>query len=242
MRLLCINPNTSADMTATVVAALKPFLPQTADIVPVTGQFGAPYISTRATFAIGGHAALHAFAHHAQQPWDAVLLACFGDPAVFALREIAEVPVIGMAEAAMQVAARAPGAFSIVTGGKAWEPMLKEFAAQIGLADRLASTRATTATGGDIFRNPQAAIAQLATEIAACQHDGAQRVILGGAGLAGLAAQLRPLVTVPVIDCVEALAVVACEAIAADRTNGLVARNSPQAAELAAQSWFQALR
>ncbi len=239
MRLLCINPNTSADMTAKVVGALRPFLPAEAEILPATGRFGAPYISTRATYVIGGHAALDLLAHHADELFDAVLLACFGDPAILALREISAVPVIGMAEASMLLATRENGKFSIVTGGKAWEPMLQEYAANIGLADRLASIRTTTATGGEIYRNPLAAQKQLLAEIAACQSDGASHVILGGAGLAGMAAQLRPLSPLPIIDCVEALALIASEAVRYNQAKGLAASPSPEARRLAEAAWFK---
>ena len=238
MRLLCINPNTTEAMTDAVVAAIRPFLPDRAEIIPVTGRFGAPYISARATYAIGGHAALDAFAQHADQPWDAVLLACFGEPALFALREVATVPVIGMAEASMMLAAREEGPFSIVTGGPAWEAMLKEFAAITGFSDRLASVRTTPLTGGDIFARPDAAIAMLLEAVSACRADGAARVILGGAGLAGLAARLRPLSPLPIIDCVEALAIIAAEAVAVDRAKGLAARPSPAAATLLASGWL----
>jgi hypothetical protein len=46
---------------------------------------------------------------------DAYVLACFGDPGLDAARELVEVPVIGIAEAAMHVAAIAGRRFAIVT-------------------------------------------------------------------------------------------------------------------------------
>lgn len=238
MRLLCINPNTTAAMTDAVVTAIRPFLPAGTGVVPVTGRFGAPYIASRASYAIGGHAALDVFALNADHPCDAVLLACFGEPGLFALREVSAVPVIGMAEASMTLAAREDGPFSIVTGGHAWQAMLKDFAAITGFSDRLASVRTTTATGGDIFARPDAAIAALLEAISACQADGARRVILGGAGLAGLAARLRPLSPLPIVDCVEALAVMASEAVASDRANELSARPSPKALSLRDCGWI----
>ncbi|OYU47616.1 MAG: Asp/Glu racemase [Rhizobiales bacterium PAR1] len=237
MRLLCINPNTTEAMTDAVVTAIRPYLPANTEIVPVTGRIGAPYISTRASYAVGGHAALDVFARHADQSWDAVLLACFGEPALFALREVSAIPVIGMAEASMMLAAREEGPFSIVTGGPAWEAMLKEFAAITGFSNRLASVRTTTLTGGDIFARPDAAISALLDAVSACQADGAARVILGGAGLAGLAARLRPLAPLPIVDCVEALAIIAQEAVAQDHAKGLEARPSPAAAALASAGW-----
>lgn len=238
MRLLCVNPNTTKAVTAKVAAALRPLLPPGTTLIEQTGRFGAPYITTRATYAIGGHAALDAFAAHADEPFDAVMLACFGDPAGAALRDVSAIPVIGMAEASCRVAARSEGAFSIVTGGHDWGDMLREFVDGIGLSGRLASVRTMAPTGGDAMRAPDAVMGDLLTEIQACVADGAARVILGGAGLAGLAERLRPLSPLPVIDCVETLAAVTVEIVSEAHSKGLSARPSPQAAALRDAGWL----
>lgn len=238
MRFLCINPNTDPAMTAKVAGALRGFLPEGTELIEATGRFGAPYIAARATYAVGGHAALDALVRHANEPVDGVLMACFGEPALEALRDLAAVPVIGMAEASCLAAAREEGGFSIVTGGHAWRAMLGEFVTTIGLAGRMTSIRTTTLTGGDIFRAPDAAIEALLAEIHHCQQDGAARVILGGAGLAGLADRLRPLSPLPIIDCVAALAEAGVAAVTADRAAGLSARPSPKAAEFGKSGWL----
>jgi allantoin racemase len=204
MRILLINPNTTAAVTAIVAGHARRIAGATAVFVPVTGRFGARYIATRAAAAIAGHAALDAMAEHVGG-CDAVYLACFGDPGLLALREIAPVPVVGMAEAACQAACARGSRFSIVTGGALWKPMLEEFVAMIGLGDRLASVRTIAPTGGQIAQNPEAALADLAAACAICaRDDNAAVVILGGAALAGLAARIQPEVSVPVICAVEA--------------------------------------
>jgi Asp/Glu/hydantoin racemase len=54
-------------------------------------------------------------------------------------------------------------------------------------------------------RDPEAALAQLATACTACAtEDGADVVILGGAALAGLATRIQPSVPIPVLCSVEA--------------------------------------
>jgi len=203
LRILVINPNTMPDMTELVVRVVSPHLPPDIVLVPATGRFGAEYIASRAAGAIAAHAALDAYAEHGQS-CDAVYLACFGDPGLFALKELASVPVIGMAEASCQAAARRAGRFSIVTGGERWGPILHEFVATLGLGDRLAAVETVTPTGADIARDPDGSIALLAQ---ACrrtaERDGAGAVILGGAGLAGLAARVEPLVDIPVLCSVE---------------------------------------
>jgi allantoin racemase len=132
-----------------------------------------------------------------------VLLACFGEPGLFALREVCQVPVVGLAEASMQAAAERGGRFAIVTGGERWQPMLERFAAMVGYADRLAAVRTVSLTGGQIAANRDGAIEMLAKAcVQAVDEDGADQVILGGAALAGLAERIQPRVWAPVLDSV----------------------------------------
>ncbi len=213
MRLLLINPNTSASVTATVAAAAAAVAPAGTDLVPVTGRFGPRYISSRAAAAIAGHAALDALAAHVES-CDAVLLACFGDPGLAALKELSPVPVVGMAEASCHLACTLGRRFSIVTGGERWPAMLEEFVAAEGLASRLASIRAISLTGDRIAADIEGALGLLAAACAeAATEDGAEVVILGGAALAGLAGRVGTAVQVPVL-CSLAAGVAATVALA----------------------------
>ncbi len=201
-RVLVVNPNTSASITDLAVRHAQAALGAGFELVPATGRFGCAYIGSEACFAIGAHAALDCFARLGEG-CDGVLLACFGDPGLFALREISPVPVVGLAEAAMQEAAAQGGRFSIVTGGARWKPMLERFAAELGLVGALASVRTVAPSGAQIAADPDGALAALAGECrAAASEDGARAVILGGAGLAGLAARIQARVPVPVLDSV----------------------------------------
>ncbi|WP_375453770.1 aspartate/glutamate racemase family protein [uncultured Methylobacterium sp.] len=203
MRILLINPNTTASVTDRVAEHVRRIAGPSVEIVPATGRFGARYIASRAAAAIAGHAALDALAEYGSG-CDAVYLACFGDPGLLALREVAAVPVVGMAEAACREAA-GRGRFSIVTGGTAWRPMLAELVTMLGLSAHLAGIRTTTATGGAIARDPDAALGALIAACRACAtDDGADTVILGGAGLAGLAERIRPMLACRILCSVEA--------------------------------------
>jgi Asp/Glu/hydantoin racemase len=198
--LLLINPNTTASITDLVLKTAQRFASKDTILRAITGAFGPRYIASRTAYAIAGHAALDALANDKRRK-DAVVLACFGDPGLAALKEIAPVPVVGMAEASILQACTLGRRFSIVTGGERWKPMLEEFVASQGLASRLASVRTVAPTGADIARNPKAAMALLAKGCQACvKEDRADAVILGGAGLAGLAARLEGKVDVPLLD------------------------------------------
>ncbi len=207
--ILLINPNTTQSITDLVLKTAKTFASKGTTLRAVSGAFGPRYIASRVGYAIASHAAVDAFAND-RLAKDAVVLACFGDPGLAALKEISPVPVVGMADASILQACALGGRFSIVTGGERWQSMLEEFVAGMGLASRLASVRTVAPTGADIARNPKAAMALLARGCQACvKEDRADVVILGGAGLAGLAARLAAKVEVPLLDGV------ACEGKAA---------------------------
>jgi Asp/Glu/hydantoin racemase len=205
MRLLLINPNTTASITDKVAAEARRIASPGTEIVPVTGAFGARYISSRAAYAVAAHAALDAYAR-GDPAHDAVVLACFGDPGLDALREISPRPVVGMADASVKAACTLGAKFSIVTGGTRWVAMLEEFVASRGQSARLASVRAVPQTGGAIAADPNAAVDALARTCRdAAERDGADVVVLGGAAMAGLAARLSKAVPVPLVDCIEAM-------------------------------------
>jgi Asp/Glu/hydantoin racemase len=202
--LLLLNPNTSADVSALLERHAAP-LAQAAGLrlAVATARFGPRYITGEAGAAVAAHAGLDAYAAHVQGQGEpaAVLLACFGDPGLFALRASAGVPVLGLAEAAMQAAAR-HGPFVVVTGGAAWVPMLHRLAAQLPLPAPLLGVQAVPRSGGELAADPAAAVELLhaAAGEALQRWPGARAVLLGGAGLAGLAAPLAGRLPCPVLD------------------------------------------
>ena len=206
-RRLVINPNTSAAITSMLQRHIQGVVGPALDVRAITARFGAPYISSEAGYAVASHAVLDAWAATVSEPADrpdAVLVACFGDPGVFALREGAGVPVNGLAEAAFSEAAW-HGRFAIVTGGERWRPMLSRLASALGHTQTLAGIHTVAPSGAQLAADPAGARVLLAE---ACRQAAdrfkAQAVILGGAGLAGMAADIAALVPVPVIDSVSA--------------------------------------
>ncbi len=205
--LLVVNPNTSTSVSALLQRHVQAAAGPGVAVRTVTARFGAPYIACEASYAVAGHATLDAWAEALAAPQtepDAVLIGCFGDPGLFALRECSPVPVTGLAEASFLAAAR-HGRFGIVTGGERWEAMLLRLAQALGHADGLAGIRTVAPSGAELAADPAGAQALLARACQAMAREpGVQAVVLGGAGLAGMAKAVQPQVDVPVIDSVEA--------------------------------------
>lgn len=207
-RLLLINPNTSQSITALLRKHAQAAAGPQVDVTSTTARFGAPYIACEASYAVAAHAVLDVWASAIapdQPRFDSVLIGCFGDPGLLALRQVSLLPVTGLAEAAFAAAAAASekGCFAIVTGGARWKPMLERLAHSLGYGEQLAGIHTVDATGAELAADPLAAQVLLARACnEAARTLAVDAVILGGAGLAGMAAQIQPVVAVPVIDSV----------------------------------------
>lgn len=212
MRALILNPNTGVEVTARLCAHLAPRLGGW-ELLPATARLGGHYIASEVAYAIAAHAALDAWAA-APADHDAVLVACFGDPGLEALREICGVPVIGLAEAAMQEASL-HGRFAIVTGGERWPAILERRAAAAGLTESLCGIQVLRESGAELLADPARALDLL--ERAACEAQirwNADAVLVGGAALAGMGETLATRLSFTVIDNVSA----AARALLAGRT------------------------
>jgi len=185
--VLVLNPNTSAWMTAGVVERLRQLLGADVAVHGWTASEGPAVISDADSFAQGA-AALEPLARAARAGHPAaraMLLACFGDPGLEALRQSAGMPVVGLAECAMRQAAAEQGRFAVLTCGPAWVPLLTQRAAQFGLADALVGVWALPVNGAEFSRHPQRWRAALADAAEQARQQGARALILGGAVFAG---------------------------------------------------------
>lgn len=143
MRILVLNPNTTAAMTDRLVGAGRAVASAGTDLVPLTAPRGVPYIATRAEAQIGGAIALEMLAEH-HRSVDAAIIAAFGDPGLLAAPALFDIPVVGMAEAAMLTACMLGRRFAIVTFAPALGPWYREGVEMHGLASRCAASARST--------------------------------------------------------------------------------------------------
>jgi allantoin racemase len=203
-RILLLNPNTTAAMTERLLAAAQLVASPGTMLVPLTAPRGVPYIATRAEAQIGGAIALEMLSAHHRQV-DAAIIAAFGDPGLLGARELFDIPVVGMAEAAMLSACMLGRRFVIVTFATALGPWYEDCVAMHGLQSRCAGVRMLDGafrSVSDVQEEKEALLVELACKAVA--ETSADVVILGGAPLAGLAAKVKDRIPVPVVDQVQA--------------------------------------
>lgn len=206
MKLLLINPNTTGHVTQRMLAQARRASGPDVDVHAVTAAFGPAIIGSRTENAIAGHAALELAARH-HAGFDAVILGVSLDTALWPLREMLDIPVVGMAEAALHTGCMIGGRIGCLTLGRRLVPLYEELTRSYGLSSRVASWRALelpAAYGAEID-------AEVARHIgAACERmvadDGAEVIVLCGAVLTGYAEHVAPALGVPVIDCIDAAA------------------------------------
>jgi allantoin racemase len=213
MRILLLNPNMTEAVTARLEAAARPVLAAGTTLLTATALRGFPYIASRAEAQVAGVVAMEMLAER-QGQFDAAIIAAFGDPGLFAARELFDAPVIGMSEAAMLTALMLGKRFGIVSFTTQMGPWYTECVEGHGLAGRSAGVFCldepfTSIT--DVAAEKQDKLVALAHRAIAA---GADVIILAGAPLAGLAAEVAGLIPVPLVDQVQA-AVKQAEALAA---------------------------
>ncbi|HWE15762.1 MAG TPA: aspartate/glutamate racemase family protein [Hyphomicrobiaceae bacterium] len=204
MRILLVNPNTSVGITDRLAAAARTVASPATTLVPLTAPRGMPYISGRAEAQIGGMIAIEMLAEHHEQA-DAAILAAFGDPGLFGARELFDIPVVGLAEAAMLTACMLGRRFAIVTFASTLASWYEDCIEMHGLGNRCSGVRALSgafASVVDVADQKEAPLVELMTNTVA--EVGADVLILGGAPLAGLADRIKTRVPVPLIDPVQA--------------------------------------
>ena len=199
MKLLLINPNLTQAVTDRVLQAAQAAARPGTELLAVTGSFGPQVIGSRAENALAAHGVLELVAQHAPG-CDAVVLAVSLDTALWACRELLDIPVVGMTEAGLLTAAMLAPRFGLLTYGQRLVPVYRELVEATGLIGRLAAIGAVDVTPQQTFSEPERVLAAVQAEAQRLVDAGAEAVLLAGAAMAAMAPALQPALPVPLID------------------------------------------
>lgn len=210
-----INPNTTSTVTDLLLASARKVAGCDTVLHGVTAPRGVPYISNPVEALIGGVIALEMMADERQDPVaDAFILAAFGDPGLLAARQLFDLPVVGMSEAAMLTACMLGKRFAIVTFARSLADWYQECVEMHGLRGRLSGIHSSDTPFTDLSTVQSEAEECLVRLSLEAVSTGADVIILGGAPLAGLAERVGSRIPVPTVDPISA-AVKQAEAIIA---------------------------
>ena len=210
--LFVINPNSSEKVTVGIEQAVRPLASHEIPIKCLTLAEGPPGIENQmqADLTIAPMLALAG----AQENAAGFVIACFGDPGLHALRDMVDVPVVGIQEAAVSFALTLGQRFGVIAILPASIPRhLRAFGA-MGVLDRLAGDRALGLGVLELADAERTLSGMIETGRTLRDVDGADVLIMGCAGMAGYRAALEDALGLPVVEPCQAAASMAMSQIA----------------------------
>ena len=206
-KLLIINPNSSEEMTRDIRNTLA--YAQDGDFaLEVVSTPGSPHVlESFSDYTEAGAnviALLRRLAAQGPFPYDGVLLACMGDPCLFAVKEACPVPLVGIAEAGISTALLLGYKFSILAASAKAKPMMESMVLSYGLTDRLASVETFAQPIDAFMEDPQVLRDGIRRTAERAIARGAEVLLLGCAGMTMLSNELDTLAPIPLVDPIKA--------------------------------------
>jgi len=182
-------------MTAAIQESAGAFAQGAFEVVTLSTPGAPPFIETHASEIQCGPGMLQLMDEN-EGEFDAFVIACHSDVNIEAVRETTRKPVIGIGEASMKLATFLGRTFSVVTTHRHSVPGKLEQIRKLHLQDQVASVRPPDPgdeglKGVDLF---------MELSRRARDEDGAEVIVLGCAGLAGMDRTLREALDMPVLD------------------------------------------
>lgn len=202
-RLLVINCNTSASITRVIDAAARAAAGPVTEVVTLTPDWGV----ASAEGYLDGHLSSVAMLDTVRRyddPFDAVVLAGFGEPGREAFRELLDVPVVDITDAAAQLALMLAPRFGVVTSLPRAIVQIKDSLHAAGVAAHCVGVRAADLPVLKVGKLEIGPASPLVVQARRLLESGAEALVLGCAGLAGMDSALSEYLGVPVIDPVAA--------------------------------------
>jgi allantoin racemase len=203
VRILLINPNTTEAVTQRMAEAARNVAAPDVVIETATARFGPQIIGSRVESAVAAAAVVERLAQ--AKGYDAVIVGASVDPGLAAAREMLDVPVIGITEAALHAACLLGGKIGAIVMSANSDTILREMADAYGLGTRLGAVRTLPITPLELLADLDAATRAIAAAAEAMvSSDGVDTIVLIGAVMAGVASVVQPAVRVPVLEGVSA--------------------------------------
>ena len=159
------------------------------------------------------HLEYHTYEHEAAGPmlalmreadddgYEGAVIGCFYDGGLREARELCEMPITGMAEAALALAATMGHKFSIIVGRRKWIPKMTDNAILYGHERKLASLRSVEMGIPEVLADPEGFFDACIREARlAVEQDGAEVVVLSELATPAFWERARAEVDFPIVD------------------------------------------
>jgi allantoin racemase len=199
-----INPNSTSTVTAGIDAAMAPLRMAGAPAIEcLTLECGPPGIQTQ--FDVESVTLpLVALARTLQPKAAALVIACFSDPGLFAVREALSkptaVPVLGISECGLLTALTMGQRFGVIAILDTSIPRHLRTYGAMGLGDRFAGELAIGLGGTELGNHEVTLSRMVATGRRLRDEKGADVIVMGCAGMAAYQAALQDALGIPVVE------------------------------------------
>lgn len=197
-RVLLINPNSSRDTTAMMVAIAQACAPDV-EVIGATATRSPPMIVTEEALAESA-AEVVEMGMREVSGVSGIVVSAFGDPGMEELAARVSIPVVGIAEAAMREAGQDGRRFGIATVTPDLAKAIEDRVRSLGLMPLFTGIRLTAGDPAVLAADAvrlEASLRQATLE--SFDQDGAEAVIIGGGPLGQAAAALQSALDRPVI-------------------------------------------
>jgi allantoin racemase len=204
MDILVLNPNTTASMTEAIGRQAERAAASGTRITALNPKWGPAAIETAADEEESTVAMLELLDEMPGDGYDAIVVACGGDPGIEQIRRKVGKPVLGIGQAAMLMGCIAGDKVGAIVTSVESKDTIRDLVERYGLLDRLSDTYATELSVLEIAQSPDHARAIIEDSVRQAIEDGASAVNLTCAAMGELALPLTQEFGVPVIDGVQA--------------------------------------
>ena len=232
--MLVVNCNTSPEITEVIRAGAVTAASQDTEIVAIQPAWGPESAEGFYESYVTAAAVLDAVRTH-DGPFDAVVMAGYGEHGREGMRQVLDVPVVDITEASAQLACLVSYRFGVATTAVTAVAGIEESLRGAGSWSRCAGVLATRVPVSAIHQDNELALQALGETGRALLDRGADSIVLGCAGFAGLDRGLEELLGVPVLDGV-ACAVAVAEALV--RLGKVTSKRGPFRAPSATKKWI----
>lgn len=203
MKLRFVNPNSTAEMTRRMVEQARSLAPQGIEVTGATNEQGPAAIQGQAD---GDAAEPGTLALLLAGGFDVGVIGCFDDTGLPAARARSQVPLLGLGEASFSVADSRAEPFVVLTTSQLSVPVLEANIASYRLTRHCLAVIASDVPVLAFEHDRANAAARLTARAkqALSAHETARSLVLGCAGMGGLASEVSRELGLTVIDPIEA--------------------------------------
>ncbi|MFC9509717.1 aspartate/glutamate racemase family protein [Streptomyces sp. NPDC057002] len=203
MRIVVTNCNTTQEMTEEIVRGARAAAGPGTTVTGLTPDWGPESAEGWLDSYLSAAAVLDTLRTYDGPPYDAVVMAGFGEHGREGVRELVDVPVVDITEAAAHLACLLGRRYGIVTTLERSRGQIEDSLETAGVARNCAAVVGTGLNVLDLGDDERTETAFLAAAERACAA-GAEVLVLGCAGMTGLQRAVGEKLGLPVVDGVAA--------------------------------------